>query len=189
MAAATNLTNAQCTLGTSQTNTFDNYIKTCRTNADTARANNFFNPSNNNFIDSFTTLRAQFDNLIISGDAVSVLADMAGSTNSDANRQLDSLQKRKDYLKTQIQNLRSETEGIDRQFLDDIMNGTPKYEVAPSLQDGTLLLFWFAWVVMLSVIVAVRWLSPSGGWKAGVFTLLLMLLVSICLHALLTQVA
>jgi cell division protein FtsB len=189
MAGSTNLTNAQCTLGTSQTNTFDNYIKTCRTNNDTARANNFFNTSTANFNDSFETLRAQFDNLLISGSSVSTLADLSGATGKDANRQLDSLQKRKDTLRAEIKTLRSQVEGIDRQFLDDIMNGTPKYEVAPSLQDGTLLLFWFAWIIMSITIVAVRWLSPTGGWKAGTFTLLLMLLVTICIHALLTQVA
>ena len=189
MSGSRNLTNAQCTLGTSQTNTFDNYIKTCRTVQDTARANNFFSPAIANFNTSFDMLRSQFDNLLVSGNSISVMADMAGATGAEANGQLDALQKKKDTLQSEIKNLRAQVEGIDREFLDDIMNGTPKPEIAPSLQDGTLLLFWFSWLIMVITLVAVRWLSPGGSWKSGLFTLLLMLLVSICLYALMYNVA
>lgn len=189
MSGQTNLTNAQCTLGTSQTTTFENYLRTCRTTQDTARANNFFNPSTIDFNNSFDMLRSQFDNLLVSGDSISVMADMAGATGDQANQQLNALQKKKDMLAAEIKSLRSKVEGIDRQFLDDVMNGTPKNELAPTLQDGVLLLFWFSWLIMVLTIVSVRWFSPGGNWKAGIFTLLLMVLVTLCVYAILNQVA
>jgi hypothetical protein len=189
MSGQRNLTNAQCTLGTSETRTFETYLRSCRTIQDNTRANNFFSPSTVDFNNSFENLRAQFDNLLHSGNSISVMADMAGATGDQANRQLDTLQKRRDMLAAEIKSMRSKVEGSDRQFLDDIMNGTPKKELAPSLQDGALLLFWFSWMIMVVTIVGVRWGSPSGGWKPGLFTLLLMILVTICVYAILGMVA
>ena len=59
----------------------------------------------------------------------------------------------------------------------------------PNLQDLTLLVFWFGWLFMIVTIVAVRWFSPGGGWKAGSFTMGLMLLVTMCVYALIVQIA
>jgi len=77
----------------------------------------------------------------------------------------------------------------DRTFLEDVMNGAPQQQTAPTLQDITLLLFWFGWLTLMILLVYVRWASPGGGWKSGVFTLALMVFVTICVYALLIRVA
>jgi hypothetical protein len=69
------------------------------------------------------------------------------------------------------------------------MNGNPQEESIPTLQDGALMIFWFGWLVMALTLVAVRWFSPQGNWKAGAFTAILLFLVTICVYALLQQVA
>lgn len=118
------------------------------------------------------------------------LVGLAGATTDGANRQLDTLTKRKDELLAQINQYRIVGGAADKSFLEDIMHDrAPKKEVAPSLQDVTLLLFWFGWLVMAATLVAVRWLSPDGNWRSAAFTLVILLLVTVCMYAILKQVA
>lgn len=183
-----NTGNAICALGTSETAVFQDYISKCRTSADVQRGNNIFTFAESQFKDNFQNLRAEYDNLIISGNSISDMANLTGYTNDAANSQLNTLQKKKDMLLAEIKALRSQAEAYDRNFMDLVMEGGPKKEAAPSLQDLSLLLFWFAWLVMVVTLVAIRWGSPDGSWKAGVFVFILLLIVTLCLYALMRQI-
>lgn len=179
---------AKCLTGPVVTN-FNEYVRDCRTFDDKARANNFFSASKEKYKAIFSDFRAQYDDLITTGNQISTLAGLSGATTSEANSQLNDLTKKKDMLLEEIKGYRRISDSAEKSFLEDIMHGRPQKELAPSLQDGVLLLFWFGWLVMSLTLVAVRWGSPGGGWRAGLFTLLLMLLVTIFLFALLKQVA
>jgi hypothetical protein len=183
------LTKAKCLPNTSETLNFNTYLSSCRTPEDIARANNLFTPSINEFKDTFAQLRAEFDNLIIAGDNMTVMANLAGSSSSEVNNQLDALSKKKAMLMSEIKATRSQSEAMDKSFMDTIMHGNPEEELAPSLQDGSLLLFWFSWLIITITLVMVRWGSPQGTWKAGLFTFCIMTLVTLCLYALMREVA
>jgi hypothetical protein len=134
-------------------------------------------------------MRAEFDNLLIAGDNAAAIASLTGSTTSEANTQLSELTKKKDMSIAEMKQLRAKIEASDRTFLDTVMSGPNEKQNAPSLQDVALLIFWFGWIVITVTIVAVRWTSPGGGWRAGFFTLGLMALVTLCVYAILVQVA
>lgn len=188
--AGTNTTNAKCLVGTSESRTFQQYVSDCRTSQDQTRATNFFSESIQKYKDAFDSLRAQFDDLIITGDSMNTLVSLSGATTSGANQQLDTLTKRKDQLLAEINQYRMIGGAADKTFLEDVMHDrAPKKEVAPSLQDVTLLLFWFGWLVMGVTLVAVRFLSPDGNWRSAAFSFVILLLVTICLYAILKQVA
>lgn len=180
---------AQCLANTSQTQTFNSYIQSCRTNSDTVRANNLFSPAINEFKNTFTQMRAEFDNLLIAGNNAAAIASLTGATTAEANGQLSELSKKKDMTLAEIKNLRTQIEASDRTFLDKVMSGPFEKQTAPSLQDVALIIFWFGWLVVTVTIVAVRWTSPGGGWRAGLFTLGLMALVTLCVYAVILQVA
>lgn len=178
---------AKCLTGQVVTN-FNEYVRDCRTSDDTSRGNNFFSQSKEKFKIIFTDFRAQYLDLVHTGDRFSVLAGLSGATTSEANNQLNILSKKKTLLLADINRYRRISDSSDKTFMEDIMHGRPQKELAPSLQDAVLLLFWFSWLVLSITLVAVRWGSPGGGWRAGSFTLLLMLLVTLVLFALLKQV-
>jgi hypothetical protein len=186
----TDARNAKCLVGTNESRTFQQYVADCRTSQDNVRATNFFSESTQKYKEAFDSLRAQFDDLIITGDSMNSLVGLAGATTDGANRQLDTLTKRKDQLLSEINHYRLQGGAADKSFLEDVMHDrAPKNEVAPSLQDVTLLLFWFGWLVMVFTLVAVRYLSPDGNWRSAAFTLVIMLLVTVCMYAILKQVA
>lgn len=191
MAAAqnTNAANAQCLPNTAQTQAFNNYLNACRTSQDTARANNFFSQSIANYKATFQELRAQYDDLVVTGDSLSSLQNLTGASSSSTNQQIDAAQKKKDTLTVQLKTLRNQVDASNKSFLEDVMHGTPKPEVAPSLQDLTLLLFWFAWAFFGLLITSVRVFTPGGGWRAGLFAFVIFLLLTLCLYAVLVQVA
>jgi hypothetical protein len=168
---------------------FTEYMARCRTTADESRATNFFIESKVKFKNIFNDFRAQYDDLIITGDQFSTLAGLSGATTGKANDQLNALSKKETMLLAELKSYRRISDSADKSFLEEIMHGRPQKELAPSLQDAVLLLFWFSWLVMSITLVAVRWGSPGGGWRAGSFTLLLMLLVTLFLFALLNQIA
>jgi hypothetical protein len=80
-------------------------------------------------------------------------------------------------------------DSADKSFIEDIMHKTPRKELAPSIQDGVLLLFWFGWLTMMVTLVVIRWFSPGGTWKAGMFTLLLLTILTVCVYGLLLRIA
>lgn len=180
--------NAKCLSGPVVTN-FNEYVRDCRTDADKSRANNFFSESKQKFKDIFRDFRAQYDDLVITGDQFSTLARLSGASAGEANTRLNALSKKKTELLAEIKSYRRISDSSDKTFLEDIMNGRPEKTITPTLQDSVLLLFWFGWLVMSITLVAVRWGSPGGGWRAGTFTLLLMLLVTLFIFALLNQIA
>ena len=186
---AVNQTNATCLPNTSQTNTFRQYITQCRTASDTARATNFFSNSIQSYKDTFQSLRAQFDDLIVLGNSVNTLTTASGQTATGVDTQISEHQKKKDKLLAEIQSLRRQSEATDKSFLEDVMHGTPQEEIAPSLQDAVLLLFWFGWTVMALTLVGIRWMSPGGTYKAGLFTFAVLFLITICIYAILQKVA
>lgn len=187
---ATENRNAKCLTGTSDTLTFQNYIQTCRTASDTRRATNFFSDSIQTYKDTFANLRAQYDDLSMTGDSMNSLMSLTGTSVQDADKQIDTLTKRKDMLLAEITEYRRIGGAADRSFLEDVMQGRyPQKEVAPSLQDVSLLLFWFGWVLLSVVLLFVRIYSPGGNWRSGLFVFTLLLLVTVCIYAILKQVA
>ena len=183
-----NVTNAQCLSSSALGSSFTEYIQQCRQQADTNMARNLF-PDANAFKNVFQQLRAQFDDMLSTGNSMSALANLSGATVSGANQQLKQLQEKKDSVRAEINKQRRIAESADRTFLEDVMNGAPQEQSAPTLQDVTLLLFWFGWLTMSVVLVYIRWASPGGGWKSGAFTLALIAFVTICVYAILLRVA
>lgn len=184
----TKTTDATCT-NVNNENTFKNFIASCRTPNDTSRVNNLFTNSEQSFVDMFATMRAQADDLILTGKSMSSLANLAGATVSGADSRIKSLTDRQTKLKQEISKSRGISEASDKAFLESIMNEKPQEEVAPTIQDVTLLLFWLSWVSMVLVLVVIRWTAPDGGWRVGVFTFGLLVLVSSMVYALLIKVA
>lgn len=185
---ATNTTNAQCLRSAGLGQSFDQYITNCRTNADTMMARRLF-PESSVFKNTFQQLRAQFDDVLTTGESMNALVNLSGATVSGADQQIRQLQEKKNSITAEIAKYRRISESADRSFMDEVMNGAPKEQLAPTLQDITLLLFWFGWLTLIITIVFVRWASPGGGWKSGVFTLVLVLLVTMCVYALIVKIA
>ncbi len=113
---------------------------------------------------------------------------MTGNIQNIQN-QRTTLQRRKETLKNELDHYRNIADSADKTFLEDIYNGTPQKELAPSLQDIALLVFWFGWLVMSIVLIVVRTGSPGGGLTAGFFAFFVLLLVTLCVFALLKKVA
>ena len=187
--AQTSTPNALCANGAQYQTNFNNYVTQCRSADDTRVANQFFSNSKVNYKSIFETLRAQCTDFILTANNLMSVSSLSGNSTTGVNSRLNELSKKKDLLTTEIQNYRSIAEAADKTFLDDILHGPPKKELAPSLQDASLLLFWLGWLFITITLVAVRLGSPGGGWKNGLFALAVMLLVTICLYALLKQVA
>jgi hypothetical protein len=187
--SSVNTAQAKCLTGTAETKNFQEYVNLCRTTDDTRRANNLFAPAIADFTGAFEKMRAEFDDLIIIGDGTTVMANLAGNTTGQVDDQLSGFQKRKDMLLAELKAVRNQVQGIDKGFLDTIMQGTPEKELAPTLQDWSLLLFSFAWMLMVLTLTAIRYMSPGGGWKPAAFTFALLLLVTLCLYGILQQVA
>jgi hypothetical protein len=186
---ATDTKDAMCLSGTSQTATFNDYITKCRSTNDTRMSTNFFSEAKENIKSTFESLRAQFDDLIMTGDSIDTMANLTGTTTGAVDNQILELRQKKENLLKEIKHYKRISDSANKTFLEDIYNGTPQKELAPSLQDVAMLLFWFSWIVMIFTLTAVRWFSPGGTWRAGLFTLLLLLLVSVCVYALLVRVA
>jgi hypothetical protein len=186
---ATNTRNAMCLPVSSQTRSFNEYVSTCRQIPDQRAAENYFSNAKQTFRDSFQRLRAQSQDLLLMGRNTADLLTLSGGTVGEANKQINSLTQRQDQLRREITQYQRMSESADKTFLEDIMHGTPQKEAVPTLQDVALLTFWFGWLIMALVLVAVRWGSPGGSFTAATFTLLLLLIVTLCVYALLRQVA
>lgn len=180
---------ARCNNGAEYQANFAKYVSDCRDAADTRLATQFFSNSARNIKKTFQDSRDQYTDLIVTGDNMINVANLSGNSLAGVNQRLNELSKKKDLLVAEIQKYRGLAEAADKTFLDDIMHGPPKEELTPSLQDATLMLFWIGWIFISLTLVAVRWGSPGGGWKNGLFTLAIVLLVTMCLFALLKQVA
>ena len=184
----TNTTNAQCLQSSSLGQSFTNYITQCRTSSDTTMAKHMF-PDAEAFKSVFQNFRSQFDDMIHTGDAMSALANLSGATVSGADQQIQQLDEKKSSIRSEIAKYRRISESADRSFMDTIVEGQPQEQLAPTLQDITLLVFWFGWLVMTVLLVWVRWASPGGGWQSGLFTLALLLVATLCVYALLVNIA
>jgi len=184
----TNTTNAQCLQSSSLVQSFTEYITQCRTSSDTTMAKHMF-PDAEAFKSVFQNFRSQFDDMIHTGDAMSALANLSGATVSGADQQIQQLDEKKSSIRSEIAKYRRISESADRSFMDTIVEGQPQEQLAPTLQDITLLVFWFGWLVMTVLLVWVRWASPGGGWQSGLFTLTLLLVATLCVYALLVNIA
>ena len=187
--AANTTPNALCANGAQYQTNFNQYVTQCRNAADTRLADQFFSNSKAKYKTIFETLRAQTTDFLLTGDNLMAVSSLSGNSNTSVNSRLNELSKKKDLLTADIRKYRGLAEAADKTFLDDIMHGPPKKELAPSLQDASLLLFSVGWLFIAITLVAVRWGSPGGGWKNGLFALAIMLLVTMCVYALLKQVA
>ncbi len=180
---------AKCTAGAEYRIGFEQYISQCRSAADTRVADQFFSNSKEQLKKTFQDLRDQYTDLMVMGDSMVSIANLSGNSVGGVNTRLNELTKKKDMLQAEANHYKRLADASDKGFLDDIMHGTPKEELAPSLQDASLLLFCVGWLFISITLVLVRWGSPGGGWRSGLFTLVLMLLVTVCLYGLLKQVA
>jgi hypothetical protein len=176
---------ATCLPNSTESQQFQQYLQKCRTSQDTRIANTFLSSTIEKYITLFDSYRAQFTDLIINTDNLYALT----SNTSSLNDEHTALQKQKDKLKDQITYYRRNAGASDKTFLEDIYKETPQKQLSPSLQDAILLLFWFGWLVMSITLIFVRWTSPGGGWKAGLFVTMVLVLVTLCIFAILVQVA
>lgn len=169
--------------------TFNQFISTCLKGDDATRLNTIFQSLESQFIDAYSDSRAQFGNLIGTYNGVNSLKTKTNSSTTDADATIMTLTKKKNNLEEELKRYKSEAEAKNQSFLDSILQGTPKETLTPTLQDATLLIFWFGWILLAVTLVAVRWLSPGGGWRAGIFAAILILLVTLCLYAVLQKIA
>jgi len=183
MALQTDQKGAQCLPNSAESTQFLNYINSCRTQQDTTIATTFLSQSIEKYIGLFDTHRAHYNDLMITADS---LNSNIGNSNG-LNIEMDTMAKQKAKLKHEIERYRTDSKSSDKTFLEDIYNKTSKKEFAPSLQDLALLLFWFSWLVISITLIVVRW--STGGWKAGLFSAVILLLVTVCVFAILVQVA
>lgn len=178
---------ATCLSGTEDSTKFQSYVRRCRTTEDTRIALNFMTDTLEKYMKVFQNYRDQFNNLIISADAIAV------NTNSETTKKLEDQKKalfnRRDKLKEEIAQYRRLSESAEKSFLEDIYRGTPQKEEIPTLQDVALFTFWLGWLIMGLILVAVRWGSPGGTFMSAVFALLILALTTVCIYALLKQVA
>jgi hypothetical protein len=181
---------ATCLANSLESNTFNTYITKCRTQADNTRSTHFFSESLNEIKDSFAQQRSHFDNLIHTGNSLHTLGSLSQNTKGGVDTRIRDLTEETKTLNTKLQKYRTISSSSDKSFLEDIMNGkTPQKELTPSLQDVTLLLFWFGWTFIIITLTAVRWFSPQGTWKEGLSTLFLLLLITFCLYSILVYIA
>jgi len=183
----TNQRDATCLSGTEDSSKFQSYVQRCRTADDTRVAMNFLSASLDKYKNIFQNYRDQFNNLLLSADALAV-STSSGTTKKLEDQKL-ALMKRRDALKQEISHFRRLSESAEKNFLEDIYKGTPKEEEIPTLQDVALGVFWLGWLIMGIVLVAVRWGSPGGTFMSALFALLLLGLTTVCIYALLKQVA
>jgi hypothetical protein len=178
---------ATCLAGDASSVAFQQYIKSCRNNInknDDAIANNFLSEAIDKYKNIFDSYRAQYTDLMIATENVQSTTQNVSSL----SEQLNNLQKQKQKLIEEIKHYKMEAGAADRMFLEDAYNGTPKEKTAPTLQDFALLLFWFSWLVMSVVLIAIRCMSP-GGWQAGLFVFVILLLVTLCVFAIINYAA
>lgn len=183
MALQTDQKGAQCLPNSAESTQFENYINSCRTSRDTTIATNFLSQTIEKYIGLFDSHRAHFTDLMITADSLSSNIGNSNVLNDERN----TMARKKEKLKNEIDSFRTESSSSDKMFLEDIYNKTSKKEFAPSLQDVALLLFWFSWAVISITLIVVRW--ATGGWKAGLFSAVILVLVTLCVFAILVQVA
>jgi hypothetical protein len=118
--------NSSCLGGTNETKAFQNYLGTCRTNADTTRATNFFSQSLQSIKDTFQSLRAQGDDLIIMGDSIMAVANLSGNSVDAVDTRIGGLQREKKELQEERDTYQRHSKTSDKGFLEEVMNGTPK---------------------------------------------------------------
>ena len=180
---------ATCLAGDASSIAFQEYIKSCRNNInknDDAIANNFLSGAIDKYKNIFESYRAQYTDLMITTDNLQLSNQKASSLTDQVNN----LQKQKDKLIRDIERYRRNAGASDRMFLEDIYNGVPTKKNAPTLQDFALLLFWFSWLIMSIVLIAIRFISPDGGgWRAGLFVFVILMLVTLCMFAIINYAA
>jgi hypothetical protein len=170
--------------------TFGQFVNTClQSNNNNTRLNTIFKSLESQFIDAWVQSRAEFGNLMNTYKGINTFKQNTNSTTTDADATITTLTKKKEDLSEELKRYKSEADAKNQSFLDSILQGTPKETLSPTLQDATLLLFWFGWILLGVALIFVRWMSPGGGWKSGLFATLLLLLVTLCLYAVLQQVA
>jgi hypothetical protein len=183
----TNQRDAICLSGTQDSAKFQSYVQRCRTEDDTRVARNFLSQSLDKYKAVFQNYRDQFNNLMITADSLAS-STSAGSAQK-VNTQKASLAKRRDALKQEITHYRRLSDSAEKNFLEDIYHGAPQKEEIPTLQDVALFTFWLGWLIMGLILVGVRYASPGGTFMSAVFALLILALATVCVYALLKQVA
>ena len=175
-----------CLTGDDSSILFKKYINTCRKTNDIAVANNFLSSSIEKYKEIFSLYRSQYTDLMITADNLFTLTKNAPSL----NEQVNNMERKKEKLTRDITRYRTQAGASDKMFLEDIYNGTPTKKNAPTLQDFALLLFWFSWLVMSIVLIAIRFISPDGGgWRAGLFVFVILMLVTLCMFAIINYAA
>ena len=179
----------RCVPGTDIPNNFQTYMDVCRSDGVKNLATNFFDKSTRTIQEQFATLRAQYTDLIATGDSVNTLLNLTGNSGTEIKGRINTLTTQKNELLQSINEKRRIADSADKSFIEDIMHKTPRKEFIPSIQDGVLFLFWFGWLTMMITLVIIRSFSPGGTWKAGMFTFLLLTILTICVYGLLLRIA
>jgi hypothetical protein len=167
--------------------TFPQYVQQCLKGNDLASVETNFSYLESKFIDSYEKLKAQYDDLIITNNNVKNLSQRSGI--DTVNQSIQSLTKKKNQLEEELKRYKSEAEAKNQSFLDSILQGRPQETLAPTLQDATLMLFWFGWILLGATLIFVRWLSPGGTWRSALFATVLLLLATLSIYAVLQKVA
>jgi hypothetical protein len=177
-------TNAKCVNPDEQAK-FRSFLDTCIPQLPGGQV---FQNAYDRYVGLFETLRGQATDLLQTGDRISVFADTGASTTAAANERLNALTRSRDTLRAEKNKFRRQAETADKAFLEDIMHGNPKGSPAMTLQDATLLLFFFSWLVMTIVLVSVRYGSPGGSLTSAGLTVLLLLFATSVMYGLIRTV-
>jgi hypothetical protein len=106
-----------------------------------------------------------------------------------ADARLASLQKETKDLDVKIATTKQKVNSLNKDFLENIYSGNPEASSVPTLQDLTLLVFWFGWIMLVGALFTIRVLSPGADWKIIIITFSLLLFATIILYSMLRQFA
>ena len=178
----------KCNPGTGQYNiNFREYIRQCTSLNDESRLNNLVDTAV--YSDTIQNLRDVTNDLIISVDNIQNMHAKTGTTVSQLDREINSLMQTVDTLNSKKKTIETETQANDRSFLDHVISDVPTNESFPTLQDISIALFLFGWLVLGLSLLTIRTIGPSGSFRGGALVLLLFLFVTFLLYAILKVVA
>lgn len=179
---------SKCNPGTGEYSVnFQQYIQQCASSNDISRLNNIIDPAD--YIESIERLSALTDDLIISNEGIQTTYASAGMNAGGLDARIRGLETEIDTLQNTKKSIQSETEAADRTFLDTITNEQPSAEGFPTLQDISIGIFVFGWLILGLSLITVRTIGPSGSFKGGALVFILFLFVTALMYALLKIIA
>ncbi len=182
-----NVGNVECIRNNQLNTSLPDFNNQCASNRDTIRQNNFLSGFTQSFADNLTTIRATYNNLMLSANA---LHDFSGgrTIREDIQQKNSELTKQKQLLEKELQTYQEKSQVEDREFLDNLMhNGPPQEESFPTLQDVGLGLFLIGWLLVGVVLLYVQ--MRNIGWKGAFMVFLLYIVATILIYGILQYLA